>query len=325
MAPDFPPDQAYVRIVRPSGFVHPLSDPRRGSAAIAGAKAANIAQAATAGFRTVPGFVVTTAAVAAGLDEQHVLAEVRRGLRRPDRRFGRAVGSPFVLHDRGRWSVVDGRSVHLGARRRRMGCVPECGAPGHRLGHSGPRRHRRCPTHRRTRPAPTLRRDRRSAVRRRSRHRRPRPRRRRSSRRSPRRARRRHGTCRPLRALTPRSDRAEDPAGCGVRRSTERSAVHWREWRERSERVFGAPQDIEWCVDTTGRLWMLQSRPVTAMASGDSRSVRRARTRADRRDVPGQVATASRRTCGSGPFATASRGRCAPPARRRRRRSPARP
>jgi pyruvate,water dikinase len=37
----------------------------------------------------------------------------------------------------------------------------------------------------------------------------------------------------------------------------------------RAERVFGAPQDIEWCVDTTGRLWMLQSRPVTAVASGD--------------------------------------------------------
>ncbi len=28
--------------------------------------------------------------------------------------------------------------------------------------------------------------------------------------------------------------------------------------------AFGAPQDVEWAIDTTGRLWLLQSRPVTA-------------------------------------------------------------
>ena len=32
----------------------------------------------------------------------------------------------------------------------------------------------------------------------------------------------------------------------------------------RAERVFGRPQDIEWAFDGGGRLWLLQSRPVTA-------------------------------------------------------------
>ena len=34
----------------------------------------------------------------------------------------------------------------------------------------------------------------------------------------------------------------------------------------RTERYFGAPQDIEWAVDHDGKLWLLQSRPVTAVA-----------------------------------------------------------
>jgi len=33
----------------------------------------------------------------------------------------------------------------------------------------------------------------------------------------------------------------------------------------RAERVFGAPQDIEWAVDRTHHTWLLQSRPVTAV------------------------------------------------------------
>ena len=238
------------------------------SAAIAGAKAANIAEAAVAGFPTVQGFVITTAAIAAGLDDQRVLAEVRRAY---DDLIGASpapLGGPFVLHDRGRWGVVDGRSVHLGSRRRRMGRVRECRAPCHRLRRSGPRRHRRCTTHRRTRPAATLRRDRRGAVRRRSRHRKPRPRRRRS------------GAGRPdvlvggtaladhyvlsrRGRIVQKTRQGAMPALDGkLRRSLARMA-------RRAERVFGAPQDIEWCVDTTGRLWMLQSRPVTAVASGD--------------------------------------------------------
>jgi pyruvate,water dikinase len=32
----------------------------------------------------------------------------------------------------------------------------------------------------------------------------------------------------------------------------------------RAERTFGSPQDIEWLIDPSGRVWFLQSRPVTA-------------------------------------------------------------
>ena len=36
------------------------------------------------------------------------------------------------------------------------------------------------------------------------------------------------------------------------------------------ERAFGSPQDIEWTIDTTGSLWFLQSRPITAVAAAGS-------------------------------------------------------
>jgi pyruvate,water dikinase len=40
-----------------------------------------------------------------------------------------------------------------------------------------------------------------------------------------------------------------------------------------TERVFGSPQDVEWCRDRGGRWWLLQSRPVTAvMACTQARS-----------------------------------------------------
>lgn len=32
---------------------------------------------------------------------------------------------------------------------------------------------------------------------------------------------------------------------------------------ERVRRLFGSPQDVEWAIDTAGRLWLLQSRPIT--------------------------------------------------------------
>ena len=34
-----------------------------------------------------------------------------------------------------------------------------------------------------------------------------------------------------------------------------------------AERAFGSPQDVEWAIDGGGRLWLLQSRPVTATAT----------------------------------------------------------
>ncbi|GLZ15916.1 phosphoenolpyruvate synthase [Actinomadura sp. NBRC 104425] len=45
-------------------------------------------------------------------------------------------------------------------------------------------------------------------------------------------------------------------------------AAHLEELRAaglRIQRHFGAPQDIEWAIDSGGTLWMLQSRPVTAL------------------------------------------------------------
>lgn len=35
-----------------------------------------------------------------------------------------------------------------------------------------------------------------------------------------------------------------------------------------AEKLFGCPQDIEWAIDGNGRLWLLQSRPITARAAG---------------------------------------------------------
>lgn len=36
----------------------------------------------------------------------------------------------------------------------------------------------------------------------------------------------------------------------------------------RAERVFGGPQDVEWAFGPQGKLWLLQSRPVTAVGNG---------------------------------------------------------
>lgn len=49
------------------------------------------------------------------------------------------------------------------------------------------------------------------------------------------------------------------PLGRRVRRDLVRLA-------EQASRLFGVPQDIEWAVDEAGRLWLLQSRPITAIA-----------------------------------------------------------
>ena len=40
------------------------------------------------------------------------------------------------------------------------------------------------------------------------------------------------------------------------------------------ERTFGAPQDIEWTIDGDGRLWIVQSRPITTRASASQPKVR---------------------------------------------------
>jgi phosphohistidine swiveling domain-containing protein len=40
-----------------------------------------------------------------------------------------------------------------------------------------------------------------------------------------------------------------------------------RDLARQVEQVYGAPQDVEWAIDADGRLWLLQSRPVTATAT----------------------------------------------------------
>ena len=239
------------------------------SAAIAGAKAANIAQAATAGFRTVPGFVVTTAAVAAGLDDERVLAEVRRAY---DDLIGASptplvVRSSSTIEDAGASSMagrftsvldVEGWDAFLNAAHRvidsatavlddtgvarpiavlvqRQLCVAIGGVLFGVDPVTGDRDHVVVETVA-GRPDVLV-----------------------------------GGTALAdhyvlsLRGrIVQRTRQGAVPALDGtLRRSLARMA-------RRSERVFGAPQDIEWCVDTTGELWMLQSRPVTAVASGDS-------------------------------------------------------
>ena len=52
-------------------------------------------------------------------------------------------------------------------------------------------------------------------------------------------------------------ERARAPLARGQRRRLVRLA-------RKAERVFGAPQDIEWAIDGDGHLWLLQSRPITA-------------------------------------------------------------
>ena len=39
----------------------------------------------------------------------------------------------------------------------------------------------------------------------------------------------------------------------------------------KAERRFGAPQDIEWAQTADGRIWVLQSRPITAVGKAESR------------------------------------------------------
>ena len=54
-------------------------------------------------------------------------------------------------------------------------------------------------------------------------------------------------------------------AGRGDARPTRMDVFRLAALTRRAERVFGTPQDIEWAVDRTHHLWLLQSRPVTAV------------------------------------------------------------
>jgi pyruvate,water dikinase len=61
--------------------------------------------------------------------------------------------------------------------------------------------------------------------------------------------------------------RSGDPAGTltwGQRRALTRLSAH-------ATRLFGSAQDIEWAFDRDGALWMLQSRPITAIATASKK------------------------------------------------------
>ena len=49
-----------------------------------------------------------------------------------------------------------------------------------------------------------------------------------------------------------------------------RRAGHPARGRQRVEKHFGAPQDIEWAIDRNGELFVLQSRPVTGLAKKEA-------------------------------------------------------
>ena len=59
--------------------------------------------------------------------------------------------------------------------------------------------------------------------------------------------------------------------GRGAERLTRRDLIRIAALTRRAERVFGFPQDIEWAIDAASRLWLLQSRPVTAIGQAAAR------------------------------------------------------
>lgn len=66
-----------------------------------------------------------------------------------------------------------------------------------------------------------------------------------------------------------RATRGTTRLSLAQRRALARMAV-------RAEAAFGSPQDIEWLIDEAGGLWLLQTRPVTATAAvSDRRTARR--------------------------------------------------
>lgn len=58
----------------------------------------------------------------------------------------------------------------------------------------------------------------------------------------------------------------------------------------RVRKVFGAPQDVEFAFDADGRLWLFQSRPITAMAARPERGARLRGPGPVAETLPGQLA-----------------------------------
>jgi rifampicin phosphotransferase len=241
-----------------------LSDARAADPAVAGAKAANLARAAAAGLPVLPGFVVTTrsGATAAGLPSEleealdRAWAELVRGHPRPV-----IVRSSSTVEDIGTSSMagqfhsvlgVDGRAALLSAVRevlasaerphdpalvsRPMGVLvqPELDARvgGVLFGVDPVTGDDRRLVVEAVPGGPV------AVV---------------------------EGAVTAARLLLARSGRLIEATGADAR-----TLLPWRQRRQlaglarRAEVTFGGPQDIEWAYDGSGRLWLLQSRPVTA-------------------------------------------------------------
>jgi len=57
----------------------------------------------------------------------------------------------------------------------------------------------------------------------------------------------------------------------GQRTLTERNLLRVGRMGLRVERALGGPQDVEWCFDRYGKLWLLQARPITALPNAFAR------------------------------------------------------
>jgi pyruvate,water dikinase len=247
-----------------------LSDPETRDASVSGAKAANLARAASAGFATLPGFVITTTGVRTGLDDPHVADEVRRAFEQLCAGTTEAlvVRSSSAIEDTGESSMagrftsvlgVVGWEAFIDATQRVMNSAASVHDDHGDVGsmavlvqrQSGARfggvmfgvdpvtgsRDRIVVEVVPSGPDSLV-----------------------------------GGTAMADHYVLTRRGRIArvvrtgqvPPLDPACRRALAKMA-------RRAERVFGAPQDIEWLVDPADRLWLLQSRPVTAIASADSR------------------------------------------------------
>ncbi len=66
-----------------------------------------------------------------------------------------------------------------------------------------------------------------------------------------------------------RLERPADSSGDGPGPLDRRQLRQLARLARRAEEVFGGPQDVEWAFGPGGRLWLLQSRPITAAAADD--------------------------------------------------------
>lgn len=249
-------------------FVVPLSDPAAQLAASTGAKASNLARAAAAGFPTVPGFVITTAGVAAGIDEPRVAGEVRREFEElcgePSAQL--VVRSSSAIEDTGDSSMagrftsvlgVEGWDDFVDAVRAVIGSAAAVRDAAGVAGSMAVLVQRQLEA-------------------------------------------RRGGVMFGVDPVTGNTRQVVvEVVPCGPEALVggtavadhyvltrhghiERATVHGEppqldralrraltRMARRAERVFGAPQDVEWLVDPADRLWLLQSRPVTAVAATD--------------------------------------------------------